>query len=341
MATQPTVADLGERAIVDRIRARVPPPPAWVLVGIGDDAAVVEPERNRVDVVTTDALIEEVHFSRRAVPAGAIGHKALAASLSDLAAMGAAPRAALLSLGLPSALPVSDLDDLVNGMLALAGRTKTTLVGGNVSRSPGPLIVDVTAIGSARRRKILTRSGARPGDAVVVSGWIGQAAAGLASCMARGPLGAAADAPAPQGACEGRFLQPEPRVRLGVLLGRTSVPSACIDLSDGLAAGVTEIARASGAGIVIDAETLPIDGETQRWFEDHGDIATEAACAGGEDYELLFTVPPRRLRALAAVRRLVGDLPCTRIGIVTAELACVLRRGGREGPLPTGFAHFQ
>jgi thiamine-monophosphate kinase len=341
MATQPTVADLGERAIVDRIRARVPPPPAWVLVGIGDDAAIVEPERNSVDVVTTDALIEEVHFSRRAVRAGAIGHKALAASLSDLAAMGAAPRAALLSLGLPSALPVSDVDELLEGMLALARRFKTTLVGGNVSRSPGPLIVDVTAIGSARRRKILVRSGARPGDAVVVSGWIGQAAAGLSSCLARSPQGAAADAAAPRGPCEGRFLQPEPRVRLGVLLGRTRVPSACIDLSDGLAAGLAEIARASGAGIVIDAETLPIDGETRRWFEDHGEDAVEAACAGGEDYELLFTVPPRRLRALAAVRRLVGQVPCTRIGVVTAEPACVLRRGGRMGPLPTGFAHFQ
>jgi thiamine-monophosphate kinase len=341
MATQPTVADLGERAIVDRIRDRVPPPPAWVLVGIGDDAAIVEPERNSVDVVTTDALIEEVHFCRRAVSASAIGHKALAAGLSDLAAMGAAPRAALLSLGLPSALPVSDVDELLEGMLTLARRSKTTLVGGNVSRSPGPLIVDVTAIGSAKRRKILTRSGARPGDAVVVSGWIGQAAAGLSSCLARSPQGAAADAAAPRGPCEERFLQPEPRVRLGVLLGRARVPSACIDLSDGLAAGLAEIARASGAGIVIDAETLPIDGETRRWFEDHGKDAVEAACAGGEDYELLFTVPPRRLRALAAVRRLVGNVPCTRIGVVTAELACVLQRKGRMGPLPRGFAHFQ
>lgn len=341
MASQPTVADLGERAIVDRIRARVPPPPAWVLIGIGDDAAVVEPERNSADVVTTDALIEGVHFDRRFFPAGAIGHKALAANLSDLAAMGAAPRAALLSLGLPPALPVSELDELLAGMLALAGRFKTPIVGGNISRSPGPLIVDVTAVGSVRRRKILTRSGARPGDAVVVSGWVGQAAAGLASCLARAAGDTVSARAVPPGTGELRFLQPEPRVRLGMLLGRTRVPGACIDLSDGLAAGLAEIARASGAGVVIDAEALPIDEETRQWFAGRGQDAVEAACAGGEDYELLFTVPRKRLRALDAVRRLAGGLPCTKIGTVTAAPACVLRREGHEGPLPAGFAHFR
>jgi thiamine-monophosphate kinase len=340
MASPTTVADLGERAIVDRIRARVPAPPAWVLVGIGDDAAVIEPERNSVDVVTADALVEGVHFDRRAVPAGAIGHKALAASLSDLAAMGAAPRAALLSLGLPPALPVDDVDALLEGILALAGRFKTALVGGNISRSPAPLIVDVTAIGSAKRRRIVTRSGARPGDAVFVSGWIGQAAAGFASCMAR-IEGGAGEAPPDPSPCEMRFLRPDPRVRLGLLLGRAGIPSACIDLSDGLAAGVGELARASGAGVVVDAETLPIDDDTRRWFSGRGADPVEAACAGGEDYELLFTVPPRRLRAFEAVRRLSGGLPCTRIGVVTADRSCLLRRQGREDRLPAGFAHFQ
>src|SRR5512137_554932 len=130
MVSQPTVADLGERAIVERIRARVPPSPAWVEVGIGDDAAVVEPERNALDVLTADALIEGVHFDRRVVPPAAIGYKALAVNLSDLAAMGAAPRTALLSLGLPPSLPVSDVDALLDGLLVLAARSKTALVGG-------------------------------------------------------------------------------------------------------------------------------------------------------------------------------------------------------------------
>jgi thiamine-monophosphate kinase len=340
MASQTTVADVGERAIVERIRARVPPPPAWVAVGIGDDAAVVEPERNALDVLTADALIEGVHFDRRVVPPGAIGYKALAVNLSDLAAMGAAPRLALLSLGLPPTLPVSDVDELLDGLLGLAARFKTALVGGNISRSPGPLIVDVTAVGSARRRRILTRAGAQPGDAVFVSGWMGQAAAGLASSMARAGRG---DGPAEAGredTCVARFLRPEPRVRLGLLLGRGRVASACVDLSDGLACGLADLSRASGVGLAVDGEALPIDEGTRQWFGSRGADAVDAACAGGEDYELLFTVPHRRTRALEAVRRLLGGLPCTKIGTITKGGGCVLRRGGREGPLPAGFAHF-
>src|SRR5215212_7282786 len=175
-----TVGDLGERQVIARVRARVPVAPAFVVVGIGDDAAVLEPPRNRLDIVTTDAAVEGVHFDRRFMDAGAIGHRVLAANLSDLAAMGAEPRTALLSLMLPDALPVADLDALLDGFLALAARTGTHLVGGNVTRSPGPLVIDVTVSGAAKRRKVLLRSGGRAGDELFVSGSVGGAAAGLA-----------------------------------------------------------------------------------------------------------------------------------------------------------------
>ncbi len=122
--------------------------PPWVVVGPGDDAAVIEPERGALDVLTTDAQVEGVHFDRRFVPPDAIGHRALAVNLSDLAAMGAAPRAALLSLVLPDALEVAAVDGLLDGLLALAARHRVALVGGNITRSPGPLVVDVTVIGS-------------------------------------------------------------------------------------------------------------------------------------------------------------------------------------------------
>ena len=341
MAIQPTVGDLGERVLIERIRARVPAAPSWVHVGIGDDAAVVEPERNTLDVLTTDALIEGVHFERRFAPPEAIGHKALAVSLSDLAAMGAAPRVALLSLGLPPTLPVADLDALVGGLLALAARFRTTLAGGNISRSPGPLIVDVMAVGSVRRRRLLVRSGARPGDAVFVSGWIGQAAAGLASCLARGAQAGPGEGQSVPEACEARFLRPEPRVRLGLLLGRGRVASACIDLSDGLAAGLAALAGESRVGLVVDADAVPIDDETARWFAGQGLDAVDAACAGGEDYELLFTVPPRRLRAFAGVESRAGGVPCARIGTVTRGGTCIWRRGGIDRALPAGFTHFR
>ena len=216
----PTVADLGERAVIARIAAALPAAPATVTVGIGDDAAVVEPERGALTAVTTDTVVDGVHFDLRFTPPGAVGHRALAASLSDLAAMGAVPRHALLSLGLPGAFPAAALDELVRGVAALAERHATAVVGGNVTRSNGPLFVEVTALGSVRRRRVLRRSAARPGDGLYLSGAIGGAAAGLE--MLQGAAGAAGpDAAGDEAlaACRERYLRPEPRVRLGRLLG--------------------------------------------------------------------------------------------------------------------------
>src|SRR5206468_9486160 len=174
-----TVSGLTEAELIARIRERLPPPPPWLIVGIGDDAAVVEPERNRLEVLSVDALVEGVHFDRSFTPPDAIGHRALAVNLSDLAAMGAAPRLALLSLALPEALPLGDFDGIVAGFAALAARYRVHVAGGNLTRSPGPLVVDVTVAGTVKRRRALLRSGARPGDALYVSGTIGAAAAGL------------------------------------------------------------------------------------------------------------------------------------------------------------------
>jgi thiamine-monophosphate kinase len=342
-----TVAGLGEQALVERIRARVPAAPAFVAIGMGDDAAVVEPAPNRAEVITTDALVEGVHFDLAYVPPSAVGHKALAVNLSDLAAMGAEPRAALLSLVLPDAMRAADFDELVDGWFALARRYAVALIGGNISRSPGPLVVDVTAIGSVKPRRVLTRSGARPGDGIYVSGSVG---AGCAGRLARrggagglqAPPEAAGDAEGGIAACEARFLRPDPRVRLGVLLGRNQAASACVDLSDGLGDGVRQLATASGVGAEIDGNAIPVPDAARRWFEDREGVdALEAAISGGEDYELLFTVPARRGRAFAAVRSLAGGLPCTRIGTITADRRVALTRRGVKATLPAGFAHFR
>src|SRR5215213_5844705 len=152
-----SVADIGEHALIARIRARLPPAPPFVVVGIGDDAAVVESDRNALAVITTDSQAD-------------VGHKALAVNLSDIAAMGAAPRIALLSLILPPRWPVGHLDALVDEMVALAVRSKVSIVGGNIARSPGPLVVDLTVTGSVHRRRILLRGGGRPGDDLYVTG---------------------------------------------------------------------------------------------------------------------------------------------------------------------------
>ncbi|MGE0445367.1 MAG: thiamine-phosphate kinase [Vicinamibacterales bacterium] len=321
-----TVSSLGERALIDRITARLATPP-WVVVGPGDDAAVIEPERGALDVLTTDALVEGIHFDRAFVPDAGIGHRALAVNLSDLAAMGARPRAALLSLVLPETLAVAALDGIVDGLLALAGRHGVSVIGGNITRSPGGLMIDVTATGAVGRRRILRRSGARPGDEVYVTGTIGDAAAGLQ--MLRAGHKAA-------GGCVERYLRPEPRVRAGWLLGANRAATSCVDLSDGLADGAWQLARASAVGVAIDAAAVPVSDAARDWFGRTQDDAVRAAVSGGDDYELLFTVRPSLRGRLRGVRRLLGDLPITKIGVVTKDPAVTL--GG--APMPGGYEHF-
>jgi len=310
-----------------------------VAVGIGDDAAVVEPERNRLEVLTTDALIDGVHFDRQFTPAGAIGHRALAVNLSDLAAMGAEPRLALVSLALPDDLGAGEFDALIGGLAALARRTGTTVVGGNLTRTPGPLMVDVTVTGSVKRRQVLTRSGARPGDELYMTGSVGTAAAGLRLLRSHGtgPI------ERPAAICVQRYLYPEPRLRTGLLLGRNRAATACLDLSDGLAAGLRVLAAASGVGVQIDAETLPFDPSARMVFGGSTAEAVLDALGAGDDYELLFASRPRnqgRLRtALAA-----AGVPVTRIGVCTEPGGLTIRfaAGSAETTLevPGGYSHF-
>jgi thiamine-monophosphate kinase len=327
-----TVLSLGEHALIERITQRLSAPP-WVVVGPGDDAAVLKPERGTLDVLTTDAQIEGVHFDRRFVPADAIGYRALAVNLSDLAAMGARPRAALLSLALPDSTTVDVVDGLVDGLIGLAAAHQVAVVGGNITRSPGPLMIDVTAIGSVRPRRVLTRSGARPGDEVFVTGTIGDAALGLSRLLEN--AGAT-------GACVERYRRPEPRVRAGALLGANRAASACIDLSDGLADGLRQLAAASGVGMTIALDALPLSDEVRASRLSQPLEAASAALTGGDDYELLFTVRPSHRGRLRGVRQALGALPITRIGLVTRDPRLVVTRpDGRTTDLPAGYEHFR
>jgi thiamine-monophosphate kinase len=350
------VSSLGERALITRITARLATSP-WVVVGPGDDAAVIEPERGMLDVLTTDALVDGVHFDRRFVPADAIGYRALAVNLSDLAAMGASPRAALLSLALPDTLDVTELDQFVDGLLAVATAYRVSVIGGNITRTPGPLMIDVTAIGAVRRRRILTRAGARPGDEVYVTGMLGDAAVGLrslrASVAAESSKGGAdlvgsaeasltrlaphPDAPI---TCEARYLRPDPRVRAGVVVARNRAASSCMDLSDGLADAVRQVAEASGVGMTIDSATLPLSDEARAWCARHDTDPLHIALAGGDDYELLFTVRPSQRHRFRAAQRLCGALPITKIGVVTKGEGVRIATGGTTRELPHGYEHF-
>ena len=332
-ASAAAVGDLAEADLIARIRRHLPPAPEWLLVGIGDDAAVVEPERNRAEVFSVDAVVEGVHFDRAFVPPAAIGHRALAVNLSDLAAMGAAPRLALLSFALPRDLPLDDFDGMVTGLTGLAARHRIHVAGSNLTRSTGPLMIDVTVQGTLKRRQAMTRGGARPGDGIYVSGHLGAAAAGLRMLRESSPVHAVEEL------CTHRYLYPEPRVRLGLLLGRNRAASAAIDLSDGLADGIHRIVEASGVGAVIDAAALPVDPIVRAWFERKGiDPVTEVLTAG-DDYELLVSVRTRAARRLAATVR--GEVPLTRIGTCTEARSVVLRLKDTERELPrAGYDHF-
>lgn len=269
-----------------------------------------------VDVVTTDALVEGVHFRREWSSANDIGHKALAVNLSDLAAMGATPRAILLSLTLPPDLSLEHFDALLDGVLAMATVSKAPLVGGNIARSTGGLHVEITAIGAVRPRRVMRRSGARPGDRLFVTGRLGAAAVGLAALTAGVDI--TSDALA---SCVAAHRRPSPRLRTGIVVANNRSASACMDLSDGLADAIQQVCEASGCGADVDTSTVPV----------HEAATLDQALTGGEDYELLFAVPRRRTRLFHAAIKQAGEVPVTEIGACTK---------GAIPDLGQGFRHF-
>jgi thiamine-monophosphate kinase len=338
MATEGTIAAIGEAALVDRIRRRAGAPPEWLRVGIGDDAAVYAPDRNAVQVITTDSLVENVHFRSEWTPYASIGYKAVAVNLSDLAAMGAEPRGLLLSLALPATFHTVQFDDLVGGILEAAARVDATLVGGNLSQSPGPAVVDVTAFGSGHPRKILRRSGGRPDDELYVTGELGAAAAGL--LLLRRDRRGDAERDLALSECLSRYERPDARVRCGIVVARSRTARAAVDLSDGLASGVRLLAEASGTGAEIDGSQIPVHRGATALAESIGVDALDLAIAGGEDYELLFAVSPARRRAFLAATGHAGRIRVTRIGRLTKDAGTWLVRNGIRVGLEGGFRHF-
>ena len=309
------------------------------MVGIGDDAAVALPARGALEVLTTDALVEGVHFDLAFSSFNDVGFKALAVNASDIAAMGGTPRLALLSLMLPEDMASQDVDALLDGFAEMAVGAKVTLAGGNLTRSPGPLVVDVSLVGAVKPRKILTRSGGRPGDALYVTGSIGAAAAGLGWLRSQ-PRGAPEPDDPEMKECVARQRRPAPRLRIGAVAGRTKAASACMDLSDGLADAVRQIAEQSGTGAKVEADALPVHPGAASWFTGQGLDAISAAITAGDDYELLLAMRPRFKGRLQNLVRQAQGVPITRIGELTAGREIVVVRGGRADPLPSGFVHF-
>ncbi|HEY0375673.1 MAG TPA: thiamine-phosphate kinase [Pyrinomonadaceae bacterium] len=333
---------------IDRIRRRalkhssLIPHPSSLSLGIGDDAAVLRQQSGRETVVTADLLIEEIDFRLGTTPPRLLGHKALAVSLSDVAAMGARPRHALLSIGVPREIWRTDfVDEFYEGFFALAETYGVALAGGDVSRSPERIVIDCVVLGDVARGHAVTRSGARPGDHIFVTGSLGGAAAGLRllgrdARSRRRPR--ALENPAVEDSLL-RQLRPEPRVPWGALLGEEHLATAMIDVSDGLSSDLAHLARASGAGAIIEAARVPIDPAVISLCGRRALDPLLLALHGGEDFELLFTTRPRDL---ARLPRALGGVPLTYVGDVTDEAGRVLiSEGSRVWRLdPQGFTHF-
>jgi thiamine-monophosphate kinase len=322
----------GEMELLRRIRQRAGTSPASELrLGMGDDCAVLRPRAGEEIVVTTDLSLEGRHFRLDWHPPEAVGHRALARGLSDLAAMGARPVAAFLSLALPKKLTQSRrgkeswADRFFEGLLQLAKANKTPLAGGDLAEFP-QVVADVVLIGAVRQGRALLRSGARPGDALYVTGALGGAAAGLRtleSLDGRKPPARLQETLKPH-------LYPQPRIAQGQWLTRHAVASAAMDLSDGLSIDLARLCEESGVAAEIDEAALPVaQGAT-----------ADDALHGGEDYELLFTARPN-----AQLPRRIAGVPVTRIGHVvrhrTKKPAITLRTA--SGPVelaPRGWQHF-
>ena len=307
------ISDLGEFGLVDRIAGLVAEREGApsrtgasqrpdVLVGIGDDAAAWQP-RGATQVLTADALVEGVHFRRDLASWEEVGWKALAVNLSDVAAMGASPGLATITLGLPPDLEVAAIDGLYRGILDCSAQHGGAVVGGDVVRSP-VVFIAVSLTGAAER--LLTRSSARPGHVVAVTGALGGSAAGL-EALQQGHGLDEGDAVALLAA----HLRPQPRLREGQLLARRGVPCA-MDVSDGLAADLGRVCRASGVGAVVESSSVPIHPAASRVYPQRG---LALALGGGEDYELLFAGPPGLVEGIvkelpsggAVVGRIVDD----------------------------------
>lgn len=334
------VGEVGEFPLIDRIGKILPAAlDKDLLVGIGDDTAVIRIDRRRALLVTCDIQVEGRHFRFDHITPYQLGRRSMAVNLSDIGSMGGKPTYALVSMGLPAGFPVRSYDRLFEGMRDELEAHRARIVGGNLARTADFLVVDITMLGEAEVSRFLTRSGARAGDRIFVTGELGASGAGFQVLAAYGKR------------FPGRYrhlvrchLLPTPRVEMGRKIARSGVATAMIDISDGVAGDLFHICSMSGVGAEIREDRLPLPERIGEVAGISGKTATDLALHGGEDYELLFTVP-RRVPA-EKVRSVAGGT-----GIAVTEIGTIVPREegyrlvdsrGRKTPLvPAGWDHFR
>ena len=331
--------DLGEFEFIAKIDREMINRPEGVVKGIGDDAAVFEAPEGQLMILTTDMLIEGVHFLRDTLTPYQLGRKSLAVNLSDAAAMGARPLDAFISLAVPLDLDVEYGEEIYRGLRAIAGEYGVNLLGGDTTRSKDAVVINVALTGAVPGDEVVYRSGAKPGQAIYTTCFLGDSAAGLHMILNAGPKTSTATE---------KFLydahfDPKPHVAQGRFLAENGFASAMLDISDGLASDLRHICKASKVGAVIREDGLPISTELKVYAEQAGIDALDLALFGGEDYGLLLTVPEPKAAELERSFMERFEYAIARIGETTAEQQMVfMYRDGRKKDLgPGGWDSFR
>ncbi len=332
-----SVRALGEFPLIERLLARLPVLGPDVRVGPGDDVAAIDLGEGRWLVATTDVQVAGVHFVAETVDPRRLGRRCAAVNLSDVAAVGGRPTHFLVSLLLPSETEVAFVEALYDGLAETSARHGADVIGGNVSAAP-VLAIDLTLLGEVRADEMLRRDGARVGDAVLVTGCLGSAAAGLV--LARRPELLRTVSTASAHEVRDALETPTPRVAEGRAIAGAGGSTAAIDVSDGLAADLGHVCDRSGVGVHIDGAAIPVARATREIATAAGLDALELALGGGEDYELLFTARPERLEPIVAAVRACGTSATVIGSIVEASLGREVRWAG-QGSRPLGRAGFR
>lgn len=340
---QAPLSTIGEFQLIQSITPTRSNPSPQIILGLGDDGALLKVPKGRHIVVSTDLLIEQVHFDRRSATFFDIGYKAASANLSDMAAMGANPTTLLVSVALPGSLTFQDWKELYRGLSVPCLTHHIQIAGGDTSSSPSHIFISVTVLGTVKPGCALLRNGAKPGHEVYVSGTLGDSSAGL-DYLKKNKNRGRFKSSQPRWACHltRRYLHPTPRIALGRLLGTRHWASAAIDISDGLSNDLRHICQQSHVGALIDSNQLPLSPSLKRYAKGEKVDPLRWALHGGEDYELLFSVPPQYAKNVeVAARRL--SIPITKIGVITPYQSriCLRDPDGHVTLLtPRGYDHF-
>lgn len=333
-----SLKEIGEFGFIRRISRGCINRPQGVLRGIGDDAAAFRTDGRLLCLITTDMLVERVHFQREAISGRDLGHKSLAVNLSDIAAMGGTAREAFVAIAIPNECAVAYLEELFEGMKELAGAHAVNILGGDTTRSAADLVITVTVYGTVPEADILRRDAARPGDVVFCTGFLGDSRAGLHLVLERAP----ADTPALQALLAAHH-RPTPHLAEGrFFAGRPGVRAA-IDVSDGLSSDIGHIAEESRVGAQLFADKIPVSENLADYCRRFGRSPLEFALSGGEDYALLVTAAAETAGAIARDFKTTFGRELHPIGVITAGPGIeLIEPGGRSRPIsPTGWDHFK